>query len=130
MSRENVELLQRMYAAVAATGPLAVIDFLSADVEWEQFDVERNVNRGRAAVEVARRRWWSEWEEYRIEAEDFIDAGDQVIVITREYGRAKRSGAKVEDRFFNVFTVDDGEVARFREYRDEREAFEAAGLKE
>jgi ketosteroid isomerase-like protein len=123
-----VDLLKRMYAAAAAEGPLAIVPFLHEDIEWEQFDVERVLHRGRDAVVAARRGWWENWERYTVEPESFsaLD-GEQVLVITREYGVARHSGVRVEDRYFNLFTVVDGQVIRFREYRDEAQARDAAG---
>src|SRR5215207_11508990 len=36
------------------------------------------------------------WEERRLEAEDFIDAGDDVVVLLHEYRRGRGSGVELE----------------------------------
>jgi ketosteroid isomerase-like protein len=128
VSQENVSVLREMYAATARAGPLALADYLHPDVEWRQLDAEGVTERGRDAVIAARRRWWSEWRSYRVEPREFIDAGDCVLVVTEESGRGPQSDAAITGRFFNVFTLLEGKVVRFEEYRDRAEAFAAAGL--
>ena len=48
----------------------------------------------------------------------------------KEWGRVKGSESEVSERFFQVWTMRDGKITRFREYKTKREALEAAGLSE
>jgi len=68
--------------------------------------------------------------ELRVEPQEFIDAGDFVVVPTRQVGRGRTSGAFFEEGQVNVFRVRDGRVTQLREYRDRSEALKAVGLEE
>ena len=66
------------------------------------------------------------WEERRLEAEDFIDAGDCVVILQREYRRGKGSGVVVEAEIAILVDVRDGRVSRIQGYMDRAAAIEAA----
>jgi ketosteroid isomerase-like protein len=67
------------------------------------------------------------FEDYRVEAEDFIDAGAAVVVPVRISGRGRASGAKLETRVAHLWVFDtNGQVSRGEVYRTTAEALEAA----
>jgi ketosteroid isomerase-like protein len=68
------------------------------------------------------------WEERRLEPEEFIDAGDDVVVLLHEYRRGRGSGVELESDTAVVFAVRDGRVIRIQGYMDRDAALEAAGL--
>jgi hypothetical protein len=55
----------------------------------------------------------------REEAEEYIDAGDDVVVLLHEYRRGRGSGVELELG---------GRVVRIQGYMDRRAALEALGL--
>jgi ketosteroid isomerase-like protein len=75
------------------------------------------------------RKWAGAWDDYRVEAEELTDLGDQVLARTRHRGRGKGSGVEVQQQIFQLLTLRDGKVVRMRMYYDEAEALEAAGLR-
>ena len=70
------------------------------------------------------------WEERRLEAEEFIDAGDNVVVLLHEYRRGRGSGIELETETAVVVAVSGGRVVRIQGYMDRGAALEAAGLSE
>lgn len=71
------------------------------------------------------------WQEWRMDVEEWIDAGgDTVVAIARLQGRGRTSGAPVDRRVGIVFTLRDGRIWRSHTYLDPAEAFEAAGPSE
>ena len=70
------------------------------------------------------------WEERRLEAEEFIDAGDDVVVLLHEYRRGRGSGIELEAKTAVVCAVNGGRVVRIQGYMDRGAALEAAGLSE
>ena len=72
--------------------------------------------------------WTEPWLSYRTEIEQGIDAGDRVLLLTRDYGR--REGATEEVRVDGsaVWTVSEGKIARAEFFAHRADAFEAAGL--
>jgi ketosteroid isomerase-like protein len=70
------------------------------------------------------------WDERRLEAEEFIDAGDNVVVLLHEYRRGKGSGVELETETAVVVAVREGRVIRIQGYMDRETALEAVGLSE
>jgi ketosteroid isomerase-like protein len=143
MSRENVEVVKGLQpgpdvdvaalfrddslarAAIEAVGPAFTDDLecLSA--------VPGQQGRRYRGLEGLRNLWldWLEpWESYRTETEELIDAGHQVVVFVRDYGRRRGMTAEVPVIGAAVWTVREGKVARIAFYPDRTAALEAAGL--
>ena len=76
------------------------------------------------------RNWLAAWASYRVEAEDFIDAGDEVVVLVRVRGRTARDGVTVEHSPAAVWSIRGGKIAGLRFYLERDEALEAVGLSE
>ena len=70
------------------------------------------------------------WEAIRIEPIEFVDAGDQVVVVARLVGRGKGSGVDVEREWAYVWTLREGKVLRMDGYADRSEALKAVSLAE
>jgi ketosteroid isomerase-like protein len=66
------------------------------------------------------------FEDYRVEAEEFIDAGEAVVVSVRISGRGRASGAELETRLAHLWVLRNGKVIRGEVYRTTQEALEAA----
>ena len=80
------------------------------------------------------RRWFRQideiWDDWRFEAERFIDAGSRVVVLVRVSGSARQSGAAVAISDAHVLTLRDGRVTRLEAILNRAEALKAAGLRE
>jgi ketosteroid isomerase-like protein len=72
----------------------------------------------------------SEDAELHIEALDYIDAGDVVVVPVRLVGRGRASGVPFDEKEVHVFRLRDALIIETREYRELSEALAAAGLSE
>ena len=70
------------------------------------------------------------WDERRLEAEEFIDAGDRVVVLLHEFRRGRGSGVELEADTAVVVEVRNGLVVRLQGYMHRAEALQAAGLGE
>jgi ketosteroid isomerase-like protein len=71
------------------------------------------------------------WEGMHTEQNEFIDAGDRVVVIGRLAGKGKSSGVEIGQPNATILTIRDGLVIRSETgYTDRREALEAVGLSE
>src|SRR5215203_5318972 len=127
MSQENVELVRRGVQSVEAFWAL-----LDEYVVWDLRDYPildlDGVYVGRDAVVEASRHWWGAWTEYHLDAEELIDAGSSVVLVVRERGRGKGSGAPFEQRFAQVWTFGRGRIIRWELFPNKDAALEAAGL--
>ena len=70
------------------------------------------------------------WDEHRIEPQEFIDAGDRVVVFLREYQRGKRSGIELTVDTAVIVDLRQGRIVRVQGYMDRAEALKAVGLSE
>jgi ketosteroid isomerase-like protein len=92
--------------------------------------VESVRHKGLAGLREVWLEWLEPWESYRVEIEELADAGSEVVVLTRDFGRPPGMTAEVSILAAAVWTVRDGKVARARFYPDRIAALEAAGLRE
>jgi hypothetical protein len=73
--------------------------------------------------------WTEDSEDWSVELERLIDAGDdRVVGLFHQRGIGKGSGAPVELHQGLVYELERGRVIRMRNYIDPAEALEAAGL--
>jgi ketosteroid isomerase-like protein len=68
------------------------------------------------------------WDEYRNVVERYIDAGDSVVALTHEYGKARDGGPEVELEVGMVWTFADGKVKRVESFGSHERALRSAGL--
>jgi len=135
MSQENVEIAGRWYeVAISKTELLAAMprtmSFCHPDVEWSAPE-DGTTYRGRDGVRQRLEEWLESFDEYRYEVQRIIDCGgDEVLVEATEVGRGATSGAEVCSTNYELLTIRDGMIVRIREYYDEANALEAAGLAE
>ena len=126
MSQENVELVRRIYDAWDRKE--SARDFIAEDMEYvnPSYAVEPGTRRGRKSLGVVR----GTYEDFEIEVERIIDAGDEIVVLAQFSGSGSVSGVPVAGEHGYVWTVRDGLAVRFQWFQSHREAFEAAGLSE
>ena len=67
-------------------------------------------------------------DDLRAEPEEFIEAGDRMIVPFRLSGRARNMHVPVEYHYVHVWTVRDGKASHLRLYADKEKAFRDAGV--
>jgi ketosteroid isomerase-like protein len=126
VSQANVEVVRRLFDLYSGGDYAAAAECLAPDVVYE-VGQELPLN-GRGAVLGMWERWDSTWEELETVPEEFVDAGDQVLVTVYYSARGRGSGIKYEERLFDVYTFSNGQCVRKREFRERTEAAEAAGL--
>jgi ketosteroid isomerase-like protein len=134
MSQENVEVVRRVYGAFRRNDLDRMVEFVTPDVELHGTRgglSEGHVARGTDAVKKTFEEWDSEvWEENRVSPQEFIDGGDQVVVLQHELRRGRGSGVEVESETAVLFGLRDGRVSRIQGYMNRAEALQAAGLPE
>jgi ketosteroid isomerase-like protein len=131
MSQENVEVVRRMWEAFLGSDPLQGLSFCDPDIEWDGTNLpDGTVARGHEAILEHALRWAEMWEDWRMEPQQFIDAGgDKVVLIFRELGRSE-SGAQMDERHAELYRVRSGKIAYRKGFSDPAEALEAARLAE
>jgi ketosteroid isomerase-like protein len=131
MSQENVEILRAVYGRWRL-GDVWTPEVFDPDVEvvWAADIPDADTYHGLAGLEQSARRWLKAWDELRIQAEEFVDLGERVLVLITISGRGKDSSIEAEGKYAHVWTMRDGKATRFAGYTDWAEALEAVGLSE
>ena len=133
MSRENVEIVRRIYEGWSANDP-RLMELIDPVIEvhpdprsdWPGIEP---VYRGHDRVNRYLNAIYDAFSEYRAEVEDVLDAGDQVVTLAIERARGKQSGVPVQIRYTaHVWTLRDGKAVRLDVNWNRAEALAAAGL--
>jgi ketosteroid isomerase-like protein len=131
MSQENVEVVRRCLEAFQRGDWEAAIAEYDEGVVLDQSRMpDGGIYSGHRGVRDFYTGWVGAWDDFHINLERVVDAGDRVVDINEVSGTGKGSGAPVSMRTGNVWTLDDGRVVRHVGYPDAAEALEAAGLRE
>jgi uncharacterized protein len=131
MSQENVEIVRRGYELFAAGEIEAVASLFAESVELPGagglgiVDTAPGTRRGPEGFLRGTDEAREAVDEFRVEPEEFIDAGDIVVVPVRITGRGRASGAKQEARLVHVWTLREGKVIRNEIHRTVDEALQA-----
>ena len=132
MSQENVEIVRRGYERYNRTGE-PEWSLLGPDVVY---DVSRRtfdpaVYHGHEGVREFLALIREQWATMRLEPEDFIDAGnDAVVVPVRLVGVGRDSGVETTANACHVWTFRGGKIIRQTTFQTKAEALEAGGLSE
>jgi len=138
MSQENVEVVRRVYDAVARRDTAGVLSFYDPEVELVSFSGtladhmgQRGVYRGHAGLRTFNRDLRDTFETIETSYEELIDAGNHVVSVSRYRARGRESGAEVAGPLqFGVWTIREGKIVRQLWFATRTEALEAAGLSE
>jgi ketosteroid isomerase-like protein len=95
----NAEVVWGSFEAFRAGDYERAMQALAPDVEYDLSHFpEGKVYHGHEGVREAFRLWLGAWDDYRQEIGEVTPAGDKVLVVGREIGRGKGSGAQVNQR--------------------------------
>jgi len=124
MSSENVELVRSIYDAWregrSARG------HLDPDIEYVNPPdaVEPGTIRGAASFGRIR----DAYDDVRIEPQELIDAGEEVVVIATVHATGRGSGVPIEWHHGYIWTIRGDRAVRFRWFNDPAQALAAAGV--
>jgi ketosteroid isomerase-like protein len=120
VSEEDVRALRRIYEAFSHWDVDELVRDLTHDIEWGLPDSipwggTRHGHDGvRSFASVSQDHVEGRW----ADPDDFLDAGDRLVVLGRMRGRARASGTEFEIEFAHVWTMTDGMASRLRAYFD------------
>jgi ketosteroid isomerase-like protein len=132
MSQQNVERVREAYKLYEETQK-PDYELLHPDVEWHTArDLpDSDTYRGHDGVAELYSEWIGSFEDFRVDVEEVLDGGDDVVVVmTRLRGRFRGSSEEVDLIEAHVWKLLDDKAVEIREYRTRAEALEATGLSE
>ncbi len=136
MSGENVQIVRRLFEAVARHDTEAVLAAYDPNVEYDFSGsplvglVGATVYHGHEGMRQWVRDRYTVWERIEDECQELIDAGQDVISFVISRGRGRASGAEVELRHYALWTIRDATIVRVSWFHTREDALEAAGLQE
>jgi ketosteroid isomerase-like protein len=136
MSRENVEFVRRIYADfggdwtnVSSEADLERLADPQIRIDLSRRELNPAVYVGYEGMRRSSEEVREVWEDWRIEAEQFVDAGnDRVLVIERYGGRGRESGVELQGRAAAIWTLREGRVAALEIGIPIEDAFASLGL--
>jgi ketosteroid isomerase-like protein len=145
MSQKNVEIVRAITEAGKTPETVERVargefdfTFLDPEIEWDATGARylvpdlADVYIGHEGVRTYWRRWLEAWRDLKFDVQDYLDAGDEVVVLIcnqRQWGRY--TGIVTElPPYALVYTFRDGKIVRFRAFPDQADALKAVGLAE
>jgi ketosteroid isomerase-like protein len=130
MTRGNVEIVRLHLDAWRSEEPQRALAYMREDVEFDASTRPGGkVWHGRKGVSESMREWLEIWDEFTVQFEELLDAGDdRVLSLWHESGRAKLSGALMSEAGATVFTLADGLIAKVLVSLDREAMLASLGL--
>ena len=124
----NVEIVRELYEAFAAADRNRIRAVFADDIEWLQMDGFPNGGRWVGADVVFNNvldKLNATWDNWKSIGEEYLDAGDQIVVLGYYSGMHKISGGSFKALFAHVYTLVDGKIVRFEQFTDTAKIVEA-----
>ncbi len=128
MSQENIQIVRSAFDAYERGDVAQIVALMSDDLVTHRIEPENAVYHGKQGFFEATADWTEDFEEWTAVAEEFVDAGDAVLVRVHQTALGEASGVPVESDFWFLFEMDEGKVVRLSFHPRRASAFEAAGV--
>lgn len=130
MSRENVEIAREAFAAWERGDLSAMLEPLADDIVSRRVPplVNPEEHHGPEGTLDMFADWIEAYDSFESWAEEYIDAGDSVVVRVPQRVRFDGSQRTMQEVFWFRLVFAGGKVTRLEVYGDRTQALEAAGL--
>ena len=132
----DVEQMRRAYEGLSRGDVEGALELIDPEVEVRDRPEapDPQTYHGYDGVRTAVQSTFDTFDQVEFEPEQFVEAGDHIVVVIRLRGKGKGSGVPVEDRIAHLWTMRDGKAWRLQVYSDPEQAiadarreFEAGG---
>ena len=118
-----------MYRALATGDTAALLAAFEPDTAVESSELGAESYKGHNGVLTWAERWRDALHGLELQTQNFVEAGEEVVVLSRFVARERTGRESAEAHFAHVWTVKDGTVREVRLYLDWKAAMGAAGLR-
>ena len=126
MTEADVELIRTGFDTFAEDGLEAILRLMDPDIELltpANPDIQRGI--GHDGVRRTLNGLLEMFEYWNVEALDYDDLGEHVVVSVCQYARGRGSGVTVESKSAWLFTMRDGKAVRLSLHSNKDEAIAA-----
>lgn len=124
----NLETIQKLYELFELGDALGLLESLDENIVWteaEGFPYGGTYTGHKDIVKNVLKKLATEWDVYKVEADEFLDAGNRIVALGNYSGIYKQTGKKMNVPFAHVWTVENGKATRFIQYTDTLKVSEA-----
>jgi ketosteroid isomerase-like protein len=117
----NIEVVKELYRAFREQDYDAFLRLSAEDIEWiqnEGFPGGATYKGASAVIEGVFQANNKQWSGFAYDIEEFLDAGNSVIVIGKYTGRNRISGKSMSAAAAHIYDLREGKVCRFRMFAD------------
>ncbi len=128
---DNLTIAKDLYDAFGRKDEARLRELLHPEVEWIQCAGFPGGGHHHGVKEVFEKVFGalrSAWRDWRVEVDEYLDAGDAVVVLGGYAGTHGESGRSMEAVFAHVYDVEGGRITRFRQFADTAPITEAASV--
>ena len=125
---KNIEIVKELYRFKKEKDYDSFKKICAPEMEWIQNKGFPNGGIHRGAEEVIENVFNSfsnDWEEFRFQADDFIEGKRSVVVLGKYVGVSRKGHKSMSADACHVYTLRDGKVIRFRQYTDTKTIWDA-----
>jgi ketosteroid isomerase-like protein len=131
MSSDNVQLIREASVALEERGVDGILPYMHPDFEVTtppELASEPDTYRGEAGIRRYFDSFYEAMEEVHFVPDEFVDAGEHVIVPTRLVATGRTTGIEVEQAVVLVWSFREGKIVRVEPVATLEEARERCGL--
>ncbi|KST65551.1 nuclear transport factor 2 family protein [Mastigocoleus testarum] len=124
----NIEVIQELYRAFREKDYQAFLEICTEDIEWIQnkgFPGGATYQGASEVIEGVFKANDNNWENFAYHIEEFLDAGNSIVVIGSYTGRNRISGNSMSSAAAHIYDLRDGKVCRFRMFADTKTIWNA-----
>ena len=128
MPAGNAELLAPIYEEWGRGNWRPRFELYHPDMEWgwsDEFPGLGGVHKDARNPNPRLLAWLSEWEDWRAQAEEYLELGDHVVVLASYHGRGRGSGVEIHQEGAHVFELRDGKIVRLEIFASREKAIES-----
>ena len=128
MTPGNADLLRPIYEEWGRGNWRPNFELYDPHMEWgwsDEFPGLAGVFEDHEDPNPRLRAWLSGWEDWRAEAEEFLEFGDHVVVLAIYWGRGRGSGVEISQQGAHVFELRDGKVVRLEIFASRQKAIDS-----
>jgi ketosteroid isomerase-like protein len=126
VSEQDMKVVRALWDAWERRDTPAMFELYQEDIVWDMTRSQvpgMGLYQGKEGVRQFFQEWLGTFGDFYARAEEFVDAGDHIVVRMRQGGRGTESGVDVEmPMVWQSYWVRDGRIERIVVHRDYEEA--------